>query len=1207
MCLGKTGPFFSIVVWSVVCVLLFVGGISSDAQILDSTFNSDFDSDDGVYEIEVQEDGKLLVAGYISALGNNVMIGRINTDGSFDNTFNPGTGFNGGIGAISVQTDGKIIVGGRFSKYNGTDADNLIRLNSDGTVDQTFMTGTGIAWLASDFVDRIVIDKTTDKIYVGGQINRYNGVEVSLVVRLNPDGTLDQTFQVPETLGGEVYDMALQSTGKLIIAGRVLKDLKYAVVRLNTDGSIDQTFSLSTTSVEVFSLALQMDDKILVGGDFTNYNGQGLKYLVRLQPDGAIDSGFKPAITGFHSGIGPYYTVRHIKVQGEKILVSGNLYGIAGTFINGLVRLNADGSVHNTFQACKDGGNGVIVLQPLPDGKIVLGGVFVNIFGVAAANKLVRLNVEFNDPPAPVSDFDFIVSGNTVAFIDSSRNAKRYVWNFGDYTTSTVSNPTHVYASSGNFNARLDVFGHCDAKASITRQISILGVQSVFPKVGGNTGRVTLTAVGFGFTLSSQFRLTNGVANIAGSNIVVSPDGKEITATFDMNGKGIGDWDVSVSNASGVKTLAKSFSLVAGISPDIKVEIIGLDRIRRNTFQKFSVNVQNTGNIDAKGIPVYVILEGDSSAQIRTNFEFVKPDEDPIYDASRPYFVFDSIAGKPTQGLIYPIFLDRLGGNNSQELIFEINTQNDLRFSASVGSSFHGSNGIREEIQDDIVDCVKGVLDIALSVLGKNKPGKNECINSVATNSLENWVELNEPAATTKEKLVKVGNIGWNFTKMGVNCFGYQLFNSVSAKSLPTAILKIGLGLLIIATEIDDRLDAGMSLHSCNNLLFDRHSFSLKNIRAVNSLDPNEKIGPSSNSNNTFIRGDSHSTYRILFENISTATAPAQTVTIIDTLDSDALDLATFQLQSFGFGDKALNIPSGLSSYTTTVDLRPANDLIVRVDTKLDKLRGILKWNFISLDPVTLEVTGDPIAGFLPPNVNKGEGEGFISYSLQPKPDLATGAEIRNRAFIYFDNNEPIITNIYSNLIDKAKPTSKVGSVAEIIDNKLTISWSGADPHSGIRSYDIYMARDDEPFQLWLYDVSFTEVNFRAAKDTIYSFYAIAKDFSGNEENAKTAAEASSSIITSIEEEGSRHVVKAYPNPMPGRGNIAFNLRRPQEVTISLSDLLGRRLYLVNDQMFEAGEHTIPLDNEFCSSGVYFCSFESEDSRDFIKIVMHRP
>ena len=125
--------------------------------------------------------------------------------------------------------------------------------------------------------------------------------------------------------------------------------------------------------------------------------------------------------------------------------------------------------------------------------------------------------------------------------------------------------------------------------------------------------------------------------------------------------------------------------------------------------------------------------------------------------------------------------------------------------------------------------------------------------------------------------------------------------------------------------------------------------------------------------------------YTITFENVETASAPAQEVVVTDQLDLTKLDASTFELGPITFGTRVLEVPNGLTSFTGDVDLRPEVDLIARVTAGFNAGTGVATWHFFSIDPATGQPTTDPLLGFLPPNVTTPEGEGHVSFTVRAK------------------------------------------------------------------------------------------------------------------------------------------------------------------------------------------------------------------------------
>lgn len=190
-------------------------------------------------------------------------------------------------------------------------------------------------------------------------------------------------------------------------------------------------------------------------------------------------------------------------------------------------------------------------------------------------------------------------------------------------------------------------------------------------------------------------------------------------------------------------------------------------------------------------------------------------------------------------------------------------------------------------------------------------------------------------------------------------------------------------------------------------------------VRLVGSYDPNEKIA-SGTGRRGYLGDAEFVAYTIRFENKSSASAPAQEVVITDSLDP-ALDWATLELVAVGFNDRVVEIPRGRQSYAGLVAVG-SDPNPVRIGVDLDVESGLLTLRLRSEDPVTGELPEDPMAGFLPPNDAEHRGEGFLSFTVKPRPGLADGAQIRNGARIFFDLNEPIDTNEVISTIGEPPP-----------------------------------------------------------------------------------------------------------------------------------------------------------------------------------------
>jgi uncharacterized delta-60 repeat protein len=346
----------------------------STSGVLDATFNPGNGPSNQVRTIVVLSTGKLLVGGDFGNYNgiNRANIARVNTDGTLDATFDPGTGAYTRISAIAVQSDGKAVMGGSFPMYNGTGRRNIARVNSDGSLDAAYATNTG----ANDVVYDCKL-QPDGKILIAGLFTLVNGVSRNRIARLNTDGSIDPTFAPPSGMDGSVYSLALQPDGKILIAGEfglVNGTVRNRIARLNADGSTDQTFNPgSGGNNEAYRVLLQPDGKVLLGGVFTQFNGAAVGRLVRLTSTGAVDNMFS---TG--TGMDSYVFDFALQADG-KIIVGGNFTAYNGTLRSRIARLNADGTLDQSYNMGFD--NAIRRMAFQADGKLLVGGAFTLVNG----------------------------------------------------------------------------------------------------------------------------------------------------------------------------------------------------------------------------------------------------------------------------------------------------------------------------------------------------------------------------------------------------------------------------------------------------------------------------------------------------------------------------------------------------------------------------------------------------------------------------------------------------------------------------------------------------------------------------------------------------------------------------------------------------------------------------------------------------------
>ncbi|MBI3134099.1 MAG: T9SS type A sorting domain-containing protein [Bacteroidetes bacterium] len=254
----------------------------------DGTLDTSFDPGTGfsfdVRGCDLQADGKIIAVGDFTSFNGTSRnrIARINTNGSLDTGYDPGTGFNSNAMTVKIQPDGKALVGGiGFTSYNGTTVNRIVRLNSDATIDGSFNSGTGCNSTVATFAIQEDL-----KIIVGGSFTTYNGTSINRIMRLNNDGTIDPSFSVGAGTNGEIRNVQIASDGSVFLAGLFTiynSTSANRIVKLTSDGSIDANFSTGTGfNNETNCISIQPDNKIIIGGFYTSYNGSSPIRIARL-------------------------------------------------------------------------------------------------------------------------------------------------------------------------------------------------------------------------------------------------------------------------------------------------------------------------------------------------------------------------------------------------------------------------------------------------------------------------------------------------------------------------------------------------------------------------------------------------------------------------------------------------------------------------------------------------------------------------------------------------------------------------------------------------------------------------------------------------------------------------------------------------------------------------------------------------------------
>jgi|GEM_PF-1491709 len=528
-----------------------------------------------------QSDGKAILVGDFTTYNGTTMnrIVRVNADGSRDTTFNIGTGFNGETTIVVVQPDGKILVGGSFTTYNGVARRNIARLNSDGSLDTTFTPGTGTTG-SNSLVDAIAV-QGDGKILLGGAFAAYNGTLRNNLVRVNSDGTVDTTFTIGTGPNDRVYSVIVQSDGNIFIGGAFSSyngTSKGHVARLTSAGAIDSTFTIgSGASSDVYTAALQSDGKFVIGGSFNSYNGTSRKAIARINANGTLDTGFD---LGTGSGVGSY-TVLTISIQDDGQIIFGGDFAAynPGSRAN-LMRVSSAGVPDDTFAPVDMRPQATVYATALNGSdKLLIGGDFT-------ANTSVGLN---NVARLGPSDGTLDTSFNPGTGTDSNS----LVWGLAEQSDGRIligGDFTTVDSHARAGIARLDTDGSIDASFNPGSGATGGGVWTVAVQTDGKIliagqftsyngsaapGIARLTSGGARDTSFSAGAGFNGYV----SSSVIQPDGKIIVGGGFTTYAGVaakrivrintnGTIDSTVGNAVGVDQGQVNW---VGLQPDGKI------------------------------------------------------------------------------------------------------------------------------------------------------------------------------------------------------------------------------------------------------------------------------------------------------------------------------------------------------------------------------------------------------------------------------------------------------------------------------------------------------------------------------------------------------------------------------------------------------------------------------------------------------------
>ena len=313
-------------------------------------------------------------------------------------------GFNNEVSGMVLQTDGKIVVVGYFSQFNTVTVNSIIRLNSDGTRDTSFSTGSGFNNYSYG-----IVQQTDGKFVIIGAFTSYNGVSANRIIRLNLDGSVDTSFNIGSGFNSNAINcLGVLSNGQIIVAGgfdRYNGAVCPMMIKLNSNGTRDTSFKFNrtvTSSKYITAIHITLDlinglDEITVATYDALIN---FSFLERYLHNGALANGILYSNSSTNSVNGAITAIHLLKSSPiDLYLLSGlftELHTLSGNNIpaNKIIRIDANGNKDNTFNygtGFSGSTIGAIVIIFQTDGKYLLGGGFT-VYNGTTADRIVRLN-----------------------------------------------------------------------------------------------------------------------------------------------------------------------------------------------------------------------------------------------------------------------------------------------------------------------------------------------------------------------------------------------------------------------------------------------------------------------------------------------------------------------------------------------------------------------------------------------------------------------------------------------------------------------------------------------------------------------------------------------------------------------------------------------------------------------------------------------
>jgi uncharacterized repeat protein (TIGR01451 family) len=702
---------------------------------------------------------------------------------------------------------------------------------------------------------------------------------------------------------------------------------------------------------------------------------------------------------------------------------------------------------------------------------------------------------------------------------------------FAPWTATLTRSVTYATTCSTTLNG--DMYTRNDAVHGIVTVSTGLEpvIFSLSPNNGGNTGWLTVQIIGDHFQDGAVVKLTmTEQSDIVGVSTFI--DAGHLITTFDLTGKGLGVWNVVVENPDNSSaTFVGGFMIEEGFA-QLWADIVGREQIRVGRESEYLLLIGNSGNVNVDNIiPQVSVPEGADLISIE------------VAGQGEPILIGDSLRAYNIEPENIPLWISTLPPGKVEKFKLKIIVPASPLLK-----------------HNEVIELPEPGVSITGSVLGAL-----ECLAKNILKAYEGDLNLDpeELRHALKEAAITFG------TSALTTIVTYAVCTAAGQTITCMAFFEgysLGQGVVTAAKDIGQLIS---------------WLFRLFPVEYVWSWDPNDKAGPCGfNTSDHFVALGEVFQYMVFFENESTATAPAETIVVVDTLDSN-LDWSTIFFEE--------------TSHPGTVDFDSSN--------------GVITWRFDGIN--------------LPPNVNPPEGEGWVSYTIRPNQDLISGTKIENLAWVTFDYQTwacPMDSIPIFNTIDALAPYSQISDLPDTVQgHEFEVCWSGEDDASGsgIRNYTIYYSVNGGPDSVWLANTTDTCATFHAPSQPVpttrYTFYSIARDNVGNVEPKDTANR--TPIFVDIGEEKEEELPfdfslsQNYPNPFNPSSVIQYAIPRQCHVKITIYNILGQKVRTLVDKEQTIGYKKVIWDSrndkgEEVASGVYFYKIKADEFTQVKKMVL---